>query len=76
MGAHDVSNQNGVQNLSVKEAFPHENYSQLTYLNDIMLLKVKKIYIYILFGFAFFLCLLIFIIPFPNALLDTLNNEH
>uniref|UniRef100_A0A671UD74 trypsin n=1 Tax=Sparus aurata TaxID=8175 RepID=A0A671UD74_SPAAU len=42
LGAHNVSNQNGVERVSVKEAFPHESYSQLTYLNNIMLLKLSS----------------------------------
>ncbi|KAM8744747.1 granzyme B(G,H)-like [Acanthopagrus schlegelii] len=41
LGVHNVHNQSGVENVSVEQAFPHENYSQLTYLNDIMLLKLS-----------------------------------
>ncbi|KAM8746469.1 granzyme-like protein 1 [Acanthopagrus schlegelii] len=42
LGVHNVHNQNGVKHVSVEQAFPHENYSQLTYLNDIMFLKLSS----------------------------------
>ncbi|KAM8746470.1 mast cell protease 1A-like [Acanthopagrus schlegelii] len=42
LGVHNFHNQNGVKHVSVEQAFPHENYSQLTHLNDIMLLKLSS----------------------------------
>uniref|UniRef100_A0A8C9YXN1 trypsin n=1 Tax=Sander lucioperca TaxID=283035 RepID=A0A8C9YXN1_SANLU len=42
LGVHNISNSNGVQRISVEQTFPHEDYNETDFNNDIMLLKVKR----------------------------------
>ncbi|XP_071342791.1 granzyme B(G,H)-like [Trachinotus anak] len=41
LGLHDVRNSEEIQRVSVKEAFPHKDYDENGFKNDIMLLKLK-----------------------------------
>ncbi|XP_050933452.1 granzyme B(G,H)-like isoform X2 [Lates calcarifer] len=43
LGVHNACNCAGVQRIPVKAAFPHKDYNETEYTNDIMLLK-KKVY--------------------------------
>uniref|UniRef100_A0A8C9Z200 trypsin n=1 Tax=Sander lucioperca TaxID=283035 RepID=A0A8C9Z200_SANLU len=42
LGVHNIHNSNGVQRISVEQAFPHEDYSETNFNNDIMLLKLSS----------------------------------
>ncbi|XP_071342784.1 granzyme B(G,H) [Trachinotus anak] len=41
LGLHDVRNSEEIQRVSVKEAFPHKDYDENGFKNDMMLLKLK-----------------------------------
>ncbi|XP_041646714.1 granzyme G-like [Cheilinus undulatus] len=42
LGLHNYYDQNGVQKVSVEQAFPHEDYNPKNCLHDIMLLKLSS----------------------------------
>ncbi|XP_018546314.1 granzyme E [Lates calcarifer] len=42
LGVHGVRNSNGIQHISVEEAFPHKDYNETEFINDIMLLKLSS----------------------------------
>nr|XP_046248477.1 granzyme B(G,H)-like isoform X2 [Scatophagus argus]XP_046248478.1 granzyme B(G,H)-like isoform X3 [Scatophagus argus] len=42
LGVHDFHEQNGVQRVFVKDAFPHEDNNATEFSNDIMLLKLSS----------------------------------
>uniref|UniRef100_A0A8C9Z440 trypsin n=1 Tax=Sander lucioperca TaxID=283035 RepID=A0A8C9Z440_SANLU len=42
LGVHNISNSNGVQRISVEQTFPHEDYNETDFNNDIMLLKLSS----------------------------------
>ncbi|XP_044216555.1 granzyme G-like [Thunnus albacares] len=42
LGVHNAQKNDGQQNISVEQAFPHEEYNEAEYKNDIMLLKLHS----------------------------------
>ncbi|XP_070816901.1 granzyme B-like [Chaetodon trifascialis] len=42
LGVHNIHNSNGVQRVSVQQAFPHKDYNATIFINDIMLLKLSS----------------------------------
>ncbi|XP_076583084.1 granzyme B-like [Chaetodon auriga] len=42
LGVHNFHNSNGVQRVSVQQAFPHKDYNATALMNDIMILKLSS----------------------------------
>ncbi|XP_041647581.1 granzyme B(G,H)-like [Cheilinus undulatus] len=42
LGLHNFHEQNGVQKVSVEQAFPHKDYNPTEYTHDVMLLKLSS----------------------------------
>ncbi|KAK2835726.1 hypothetical protein Q5P01_016210 [Channa striata] len=42
LGVHKFSKSDGVQRISVEQAFPHKSYNATDFINDIMLLKLSS----------------------------------
>ncbi|KAK9519147.1 hypothetical protein VZT92_021893 [Zoarces viviparus] len=42
LGVHNVHNSNGNQRIPVAQAFPHEDFNEIDFTNDIMLLKLSS----------------------------------